>query len=194
VRSGRKELPPVLVGDAIATGTLRYCPGNRITSDHLSGTAGVRLLGLPELLGELEDGTRRIGQLELAATYPSARRTEPGDVVFCTSPRTAVMVDEEGGAVVVFPARVLRIDAGDPGGLVPELVAHALRGGKGPDWRSQVVRRVSDAQRQQVRGVLGRLEQEKSRARERLARIEELAGLVLETDGIEFMDIEESGR
>ena len=194
VRSGGKELPPLLVGDAIEARTLRYFPGNRIHSDHLISTAGVRLIGVPELLGELEDGTRRIGQLELAAMYPSARRTEPGDVVFCTSPRPAAMVDEEGGAVVVFPARVLRIDEGDPGGLVPELLAHALRSGVGRDWRSRAVRRVSDAQRQPVRTVLGRLEREKSRAQERLARLEELAGLVLETDGIEFTDIEESGR
>lgn len=194
VRSGGKELPPVLIGDAIAAKSLRYFPGNRIDGEHFSGTTGVRLLGVPELLGELETGTRRIGQLELASTYPSARRTEPGDVVFCTSPQNAAMVDEEGGAVVVFPARVLRIDEGDPGGLVPELVAHALRGEKGRGWRSRAVRRVSDAQRQRVRAVLGRLEREKSRARERLARIEELAGLVLETDGIEFRDIEESGR
>ncbi|SDH59102.1 hypothetical protein SAMN04488693_101661 [Arthrobacter subterraneus] len=194
VRSGGKELPPLLIGEAIEARSLRYFPGHRIHGEHLSGTTGVRLLGVAELLGELEDGTRRIGQLELAATYPSARRTEPGDVLFCTSPRTAAMVDEEGGAVVVFPARVLRIDDGDPGGLVPELVAHALKSAAAPDWRKRAVRRVSDAQRQPVREVLGRLEQEKSRARERLARIEELAGLVLETDGIEFTDIEASGR
>ena len=77
-----------------------------------TATTGSRILGREELLDPHIAPPRFITLLDFAANYPAGPLTEPGDVVFCTSPRPAAMVDAEGGAVVVFPARILRIDAG----------------------------------------------------------------------------------
>jgi len=111
-------------------------------------------------------------------------RDRSGDVIFCTSPRPAALVDTQGGSVVVFPARVLRIDAGDPGGLLADVVAADINKLPAADkaWRQWRLRYVPDAQRKKLAESLTRLQHEQQEARERLERLEELATLI--TDGV----------
>ena len=172
------------VQELIAAGTLRYIKGNRLEDADLAAREGTRVLGTEELLDPHGEPPRHIGLLELAANYPASRLTQPGDVVFCTSPRPAALVDTHGGSAVVFPARVLRIDAGDPGGLLPDVVAADINSLSAADktWRQWRLRRTPDAQRKKLADSLARLQHEQQQARERLGRLEELATLI--TDGV----------
>ncbi|PZS40251.1 MAG: hypothetical protein DLM62_03875, partial [Pseudonocardiales bacterium] len=111
------SLPALTLGDAIAAGALRIIAGNRLDSEDLSGGT-VRVIGPEELAGATRPGVDR---LVFSAKYPSGRYTEPGDVVFCTSPRPAALVDVAGGSVVMSPARILRINAAS--GLLPAVLA-----------------------------------------------------------------------
>lgn len=106
----------------------RYCravSGNRIRSEDLVAR-GRRAVGSAELLGELPLGGRAVDPVTFPTAYPRAQYTEPGDVVFCTSPRLAAWTDRDGGSVVLSPARVLRI-VDDPergrAPLLPDVVA-----------------------------------------------------------------------
>ena len=150
----------------------------------LAAQEGTRVVGPAELLDPHSASPRYIGLLDLAANYPASRLTRPGDVIFCTSPRPAAIVDTHGGSAVVFPARVLRIDAGDPGGLLPDVVASDINGLSAADksWRHWRLRRAPDAQRKKLGETLARLQHEQQQARERLERLEELATLI--TDGV----------
>jgi len=174
----------VKVEDLLRSGSLRYIKGNRVPESAGTKQEGTRFLGPADLLNPHSGPPRYLGLLEFAANNPSGRLTEPGDVVFCTSPRPAALVDRDGGSAVVFPARVLRIDAGDPGGLLPDVVAADINALPAADksWRQWRLRRVPDAQRTQLAASLARLQHGQHLARERLKRLEELATLI--TDGV----------
>ena len=175
---------PTSVQELIAAGNLKYIKGNRLEDADLAPSGGTRVLGPADLLNPHTAPPRHLSLLDFAANNPSGRLTEPGDVVFCTSPRPAALVDAEGGSAVVFPARVLRIDAGDPGGLLPDVVAADINNLPAADktWRQWRLRRVPDAQRKKLAESLARLQHEQQQARERLERLEELATLI--TDGV----------
>ncbi|MEC5179483.1 hypothetical protein [Arthrobacter sp. CG_A4] len=175
---------PASVQELMTAGTLSYRKGNRLADAHLTAASGTRVIGPADLLQPDTAPSRYISLLEFAASNPGGRLTEPGDVVFCTSPRPAAMVDADGGCAVVFPARVLRIEAGDPGGLLPDVVAADINAlsGRDKDWRHWQLRRVPDAQRKKLAETLSRLQHGQHLARERLKRLEELATLI--TDGV----------
>lgn len=175
---------PASVTELMSAGHLKYVKGIRLEEQHINSTAGSRILGRAELVDPHDAQPRFITLLDFAANYPAGRLTEPGDVVFCTSPRPAARVDPEGGAVVVFPARILRIDQGDPGGLLPAVVASDVNNLNPADksWRGWQLRRTGEAQRQPLTEALHRLQHEQALARERLKQLEELATLI--TDGV----------
>ncbi|MDT0168865.1 MULTISPECIES: hypothetical protein [Micrococcaceae] len=175
---------PVSVTELTGSGYLKYVKGIRVEDQHINKTAGSRILGREELMDPQNTQPRFITLLDFAANYPAGRLTEPGDVVFCTSPRPAARVDPEGGAVVVFPARILRIDQGDPGGLLPAVVASDVNNLNPADksWRGWLLRRTGEAQRQPLTEALHRLQHEQALAQERLKQLEELATLI--TDGV----------
>ncbi|AOT05739.1 hypothetical protein [Arthrobacter sp. U41] len=172
------------VQELIAAGSLKYIKGNRVEDADLAPQEGTRVLGPAELLDPHSAPPRHIGLLDLAANYPASRLTQPDDVVFCTSPRPAAVVDNQGGSAVVFPARVLRIDAGDPNGLLSDVVAADINGLSAADkaWRHWRLRRTPDAQRNKLGETLARLQHEQQQARERLGWLDELATLI--TDGV----------
>lgn len=172
------------VQELIAAGKLRYVNGNRVEESGFNPKEGKRVLGRQELLDPYKTEPRFISLLDFTATCPTGRLTEPGDIVFCTSPRPAATVDSEGGAVVVFPARILRIDHGDPGGLIPDVVAADINRLPATDkaWRNWRLRRTPDAQRQPLAEALAGLQHEQHEAHHRLKRLEELATLI--TDGV----------
>ncbi|CAI3799454.1 hypothetical protein [Pseudarthrobacter sp. MM222] len=175
---------PASVQELLAAGNLKYIKGNRLDNVDPGPNGGTRVLGPAELLNPHTAPPRHLSLLDFATNYPSGRLTEPGDVVFCTSPRPAALVDVEGGSAVVFPARVLRIDAGDPGGLLPDVVTADINSISAADksWRQWRLRRVPDAQRKKLAESLARLQHGQQQARERLGRLEELATLI--TDGV----------
>ncbi|WP_082049697.1 hypothetical protein [Arthrobacter sp. SPG23] len=183
-RDPNAKARPVSVQDLIISGNLKYIKGNRLEDADLTPRGGTRVLGPAELLNPHTAPHRHLSLMDFAASNPSGRLTEPGDVVFCTSPRPAALVDREGGSAVVFPARVLRIDAGDPGGLLPDVVATDINVLPAADksWRQWRLRRVPEAQRTQLAASLARLQHGQNLARERLKRLEELATLI--TDGV----------
>lgn len=172
------------VQELINAGNLRYIKGNRLDERNINSREGKKVLGRRELQEPHTAEPRFISLLEFTAACPDGRLTEPGDVIFCTSPRPAALVDHEGGNVVVFPARILRIDDGDPGGLVPDVVAADVNSRPASDkaWHSWRLRRTPDAQRQPLVQVLAGLQHEQLEARRRLERLEELATLF--TDGV----------
>lgn len=172
------------VQELIAAGNLRYVNGNRLDESSFNPREGSRVLGAQELREPHSAKPRFISLLDFAARCPSGRLTEPGDVIFCTSLRPAARVDHEGGNVVVFPARILRIDDGDPGGLVPDVVAADINSlpAAHKAWRSWRLRRTPDAQRQPLVQALAGLQHEQHEARRRLERLKELATLF--TDGV----------
>ena len=175
---------PASLQELLTAGNLKYVKGIRLQETDLNRQAGSTILGREELMDPHDAKPRFITLLDFAAKCPAGRLTEPGDVVFCTSPRPAAMVDGEGGAVVVFPARILRIDRGDPGGLVSEVVAADISGRPAADksWRNWRLRRAPEVQRQPLSHALARLQHEQAEARQRLTRLEELATLI--TDGV----------
>jgi hypothetical protein len=172
----------------ISAGHLRYIPGNRLDPDDITVGAtdagSIRIIGPEEVAGSLPLGNRSIDRLRFAGEYPAGRVTEPGDVVFCTIPRPAAIVDTEGTSVVVFPARILRINPSDPNGLLADVLAadiatlaHAHK-----RWQSWPFRQTSPQQRGVLAGTLASLRLQREQARDRLARLDELAALL--TSGV----------
>lgn len=137
-------LPAAHVETLIAERHLRMLPGTRVSPDEYSAS-GLVAIGADDLEHPARIGDRRVDPLVFAARHPSARLTVAGDVVFRTAPTPRAWVDPDGSKIVAHPARVLRIDPADPGGLVPELIAADITqspGGPGA-WRRWRLRRVA---------------------------------------------------
>lgn len=136
-------LPAVRVEQLVADRHVRVQVGTRIATDEFSAS-GLVVVGPADLDDPARIGPRRVDPLAFAARHPSARLTEAGDVIFRTSPTANAWVDPDGSKVVEQPARVLRIDRSDPGGLVPELVVADINGSAGGPgrWRRWRLRRV----------------------------------------------------
>lgn len=165
-------LAPTTVEALLAERHLRVLPGTRLAADEYSAT-GLAVVSAEDLDRPHAIGERRVDPLVFAERHPSARLTQPGDVVFRTSPTARAWVDTEGATVVAHPARVLRIDAADPNGLIPELVsadidlAHAGPG----SWRRWMLRRVAPTAMVPLREALTDLAR---RRRDLVDRIEAL--------------------
>lgn len=164
----------VTIDAALQSGALRTLPGVRISGDIPVTDEGVRIIGTPEV--HAPSAPRRgLDPLELEASWPRARRTEPGDVVFCVSPRPAAIVDQEGLSVVASRARVLR--CAPDSGLVPEAVARAINDlpERSPRWRAWRLPRVPADQAKVLGTSLRHLAAQEDRARQRLADLTTLA-------------------
>lgn len=181
---------PGTLGGAVAARECRIVPGNRIDPVDLNGSEGRLAIGPDELLGTSPLGRRRIDLLTFAGAYPAARFTEPGDVIFCSSPRVAAWVDHEGGAAVVSPARVVRVVSDPdrvepprlPGVLAADIVAAAAHddSGAAKDWRRWPIRQVPAGQHAALAETLSEVERERRDLRTRLERLEALAAAVTE--------------
>ncbi|WP_240630355.1 hypothetical protein [Specibacter cremeus] len=175
-------LAPETVGSLMRAGFLKYAPGHRLADADLEpevpGRAQFPVIGVAELGGARPAGTRRIGQLAFARDYPHGRLTEPGDVVFCTGAQPAAIVDEAGAAVVLYPARILRINATDPGGLVAQVLAQDIRAAPAGSWKQWPLRRVPEDLRVPLARALAEVARERRRAAIRLSRLDALAGML----------------
>ncbi|MGL4340242.1 MAG: hypothetical protein ACRCSP_07460 [Rhodoglobus sp.] len=177
-------VPPITVDRALSQGHLRYRAGTRLKPSELTG-GGARVLGIPELLA-VGSPSRYVDRLEFAAAHPTARLTEPGDIIFATAPRPLAMVDDRGLSVVQYPARILRIGRGNPGGLVAAAVADDIHrsSGVGP-WRRWLLRRASADQSAPLDRALHDLAAQRAALCARLVDLDELTALitVAVTDG-----------
>ncbi|WP_168914659.1 hypothetical protein [Microcella flavibacter] len=180
-RSADRAAPVRLstVGERIAARHLRRLPGTRLGSiveARAADSGRMPVIGTDEVLDASRLGTRSVDRLRVAAEFPSARFTEPGDVVFITSPRPAALIDREGFAVVLAPARVLRITGEGDAELVPEaLVADiGARAASDIEWRAWPLRSVDARQKPALTPVLHAIEAERAEAQQRLARLDDL--------------------
>ncbi|WP_298943248.1 hypothetical protein [uncultured Microbacterium sp.] len=163
----------------IADRHLRLLAGTRIDPASTS-SEGLVVVTADDLDRPAAIGERRIDPLLLATRHPSAQLTEPGDIVFRTSPSPRAWVDPDGSKVVAAPARVLRVRSADAGGLVPELIAADIdesRGGPGA-WRRWMLRRVAPRERAPLRATLGALAAERDALLRRAAALDDYARLL----------------
>lgn len=169
---------PASLSQLIADGHARVISGVRIDPVSLAGS-GLTVLTAAALDGS--DGVR-IDPLTLADRHPSAALTRPGDVVFRTSPTAAAWVDREGSNVVAYPARVIRVNPSDPGGLVPEVIAADIAGSaSGPGaWKRWVLRRVAPQSIAPLRAALDEVDAARASLDARARRLEQYAALLVD--------------
>ncbi|QEW01235.1 hypothetical protein F6J84_14785 [Microbacterium caowuchunii] len=169
-----QSVQPAGLPELVAAGHLRLLSGTRI-ADGLTGGAGLVVVTANDLDEPSSIGARRVDQLAFASAHPSAHLTLPGDVIFRTGPTPAAWVDTEGSKVVAYPARVLRITAADPGGLVPELVAADIPSQPaGPGaWKRWMLRRVAPASIRPLRSALADLDAARTELERRIAALDQ---------------------
>ncbi|WP_375429685.1 hypothetical protein [uncultured Friedmanniella sp.] len=110
-------------------------PGVRVEAADTDPRGPVPVVGHPQELDRRE-GLLGLSALQLATTYAHATTTLPGDVVVTTVGGPAAAVDHLGGAVVAFPARVLRCHRPRPS-TEQERTLLASRGQHPPDLAPQ---------------------------------------------------------
>ncbi|MBP3042427.1 hypothetical protein KKR91_15400 [Arthrobacter jiangjiafuii] len=181
--SGLGQSSPIQ--DLMEAKHLAYRPGHRIDAAHIDHhDGGTPVFGPEEITGIIPPGSRTISFFTFSQAYPAGQLTEAGDVVFCTGTRPAAFVDTEGSAVVLYPARILRINSQRPGGLQQHVLAadiNNLPSGRG-SWKRWPVRRLDETERGTLTQVLGELARQRDAARTRLEQLEELTTLVM--DGV----------
>ncbi|WP_052136301.1 hypothetical protein [Arthrobacter sp. PAMC 25486] len=175
---------PTTVSAALKDGSLKYLQGHRIADAHMgmgeSARAPLAIIGVAELTGNTVRGSRHISQLVFADSYPQGRLTEPGDVIFTTGAQGGAMVDEVGAAVVLYPARILRINTRRPRGLMPAILAQDVgQAGLGP-WKQRPVRRIDDGARPALGAALAEVAAERRRLAVRLQQLDGLSGLLMD--------------
>jgi hypothetical protein len=145
-RDGERPTPTTL-GALIAARRVTKVKGHRLDPQHFLAEGHHKVLGPEEVCGSSPVGARRIDRAVLAAAYEHAAFTEPGDIVFTASPHFSLMVDHDGFSVVVFPARVLRVnlDAERPftSRVLAALLGAARNTGRSPS-AVRAARRIED--------------------------------------------------
>ncbi|WP_394280245.1 helix-turn-helix transcriptional regulator [Microbacterium sp.] len=172
---------PAPISQLISDRHARVISGVRL--DPMSfGDAGLVVVTAADLEPGRHPGGTRIDQLTFATRHPSATLTRPGDVVFRTSPTAAAWVDDEGSNVVAYPARVLRVNPSDPGGLVPEVIAADITGAAtGPGaWKRWTLRRVHPQTIEPLRVALAEIAIARERLEARVQRLERYAALLVD--------------
>lgn len=99
------------IGALVAAGVARVIAGKRVAPTDL-GDGSVRVIGAPEVRGD--GGAPRTVDVLVAHGRYSSGLTEPGDVVVVTRPRPQALVDLDGGNLVAYPARIVRLSTGSP--------------------------------------------------------------------------------
>ncbi|SJN44725.1 hypothetical protein [Luteococcus japonicus] len=95
----------VTLGDLARRRTIKVVSGTRL--DMAALPDGSSRLWTAESLKSRR--TVGVDLFQLTRQAPNAAVTKPGDVVFCSQGKPAASVDEVGGAVVAYPARVIRV-------------------------------------------------------------------------------------
>lgn len=168
------------VAELMNAGHVRRVQGTRLNPALLS-SEGLVVVTASDLDEPASIGRTRVDQLAFATQHPSAQLTRPGDVIFRTSPTAAAWVDTDGSKVVAYPARVLRVTAADPGGLIPEIVAADITGAPGGPgmWKRWTLRRVAPRTMAPLRRVLADVASARRDLEVRAARLTDYAALIV---------------
>lgn len=167
----------VSLGDAIDAGDVRALSGARLSVEDSTGADGFDIIGRDEVQ-RVARVRRQIDRLRLAASYPRAEITRPGDVVFLAGASPRALVDGDGASVVEYPARILRLASH---AFVPEIVAADInaQGGSSP-WQRWMLRRVEPSQHDATRDALHRVSALRADADRRAAELAALESLVID--------------
>lgn len=138
------------VGSLVRNRRLIMRKGVRIKTTDLHPSGKHPLLGSGEVLGYRRPGERRVDAAVFATRYPSARLTEPGDVLVTLNPRPGAMVDHAGFAIVEYPARILRIPPTETDQFTPRMLAVLLFGNGSGDRPAGAVRSPRDLTQQRI--------------------------------------------
>jgi hypothetical protein len=117
------------LGELKDLGHVRLLRGRRIDPTHHDPAGSVSVLSAPGA----HNNTVRLDPFDATRLYPSAARTDPGDVVFAERPRPAATVDDHGGSLVSSPSKILRISS--RAGIGPHAVAAIIN--RMPDEASE---------------------------------------------------------
>lgn len=169
-------LPPASLGDLLDAKQLKLLPGTRFQAQDTTAAEGFDILGLQELLSG--ERNRHIDRLQLAAQYPQAQLTEPGDVIFSTIGEPCAWVDPRGLNVVEFPARILRINRECPSGLIASVLADDITAGHRGSWRRWHVKRFHEDHLENTKMALELIERSRQQALDRAAQLEQLSTLL----------------
>lgn len=172
----------VSLGSLVTRRGVTRVPGTRMSAPTPTSSGGVRVLGVDDVVTCGESPAAWIDPLTLEAAYPRARRTEPGDVVFVTSPRPAAIVDRDGLSVVRYPARVLH--CADGFGVVPDVVAATINAlpRAARAWRTWQIPVASPGSTPALGDALAEVQADRQRTHQRLRELDELSCLLI--DGV----------
>lgn len=155
----------------IADGDVAMRSGVRLSVPEAA--RGHRVIGEPELRSE---SWRYVDPFDFAARHPKTRLSERGDVVYVAGPNPAAVVDYEGGSVVQFPARILRLKNST---LLPEAVASDINAvGRRAPRDLWLIRRIRSDAREEAADMLARLRAERDALVARAHALSELADTV----------------
>lgn len=171
---GRLRLRQRSLGELHDDGKLMLRRGNRIDRGHAVPGGTVRLMPV--------EGKGAMDPVDAEHLYPRAARTEPGDVVFVERPRPQAWVDMVGGAMVVSPARILRLSRGADFG--PRVLATAINetAAAGSEWPTWTVPEMSADDASKLEMALGQIEQYEAEVQRRIAAASDLKKALI--DGV----------
>lgn len=172
--AGRLRLRQRSLGELRDDGKLMLRRGNRIDRGHAVPGGTVRLMPVEE--------EASMDPVDAENLYPRATRTEPGDVVFVERPRPQAWVDMEGGAMVVSPARILRLGRGADFG--PRVLATAINetAVAGSEWPTWTVPEMSAGDASKLEMALGQIEQYEVELQRRITAASDLKKALI--DGV----------
>ncbi|MGO9277566.1 MAG: N-6 DNA methylase [Streptosporangiaceae bacterium] len=113
----------VAIGALADRRQLTLIKGTRLRSEDITPDGHHSVIGPAEVLGQHRPGDLKMDRGTLAARYPHARLTEPGDVIVTTSPDVGAIVDDSGFSVISFPARGVRITRAGSEQFTPRVLA-----------------------------------------------------------------------
>lgn len=159
----------VTVAQAMERGWVRVLPGRKLD------LAGLAAGSVPVVVDPAASGDiQRVDRLALLART-GAELTEPGDIIFSVRPKPCAVIDNEGGTLVLAPARILRVRSSAP--LVARAVAARINAATSTSWRAWPLAVIPEPTRDVLDEALTDL------AAQRARLVAELAGLdALTTD------------
>lgn len=179
--------PPALsIGKLAADRVLSVLKGTRIDPADVTLGGQHAILGSDEVLGVRRPGERMLDRAVLAARYPRADLTEPGDVLVTVAPSFGVLVDHEGFSIPEFPVRVLRVRQPGRTVLTPRVLAALLGADDSPIRPGGTIRsarRIEDHQVPLLASgevarldiLLAELDARRDHARQEITVLDELA-------------------
>jgi len=168
---------------------LTLLKGTRLRDDDITPDGHHNVIGPEEVLGQRRPGDLKIDRGTLAARYPQARLTDPGDVIVTTSRVVGAIVDESGFSVVSFPARSLRITEAGLEQFTPRVLASLITASEAGSRPSGAVRAAHRLEAlllpllppddlRRLDALLARLNEREQRAQQEIELLAELRKLV----------------